>query len=660
MQKVGRADYVCSTDDGASTVRNGGRKLISAVLIAGSLNVSPTSAAPAAPVPPAAATTSAAGVAPATPDVPARAPAELYKAHCAACHEGGVPRAPHSVKFQMLGPRAILAALEHGVMQTQGAALTAAERRSLAEFLGGAALADANAAVPRCDARRATFDVNRPPPLSGWGMTLEGTRFAGAEHAKLSAADVPRLELQWAFAFPGASRARSQPTVGAGAVFVGSQDGTVYALDFESGCVRWTFQADAEVRTSPTLEPWRRGDRGAQPRLWFGDFNGNAYALDARTGRLLWKQRVDEHPRLTLTGSPRYYDGRLYVPMSSSEWAAAADPAYECCTFRGGVVALDARTGQVVWRSYTIPEEPRATGEKNSAGALRRHPAGAPVWNSPTIDVQRRRLYVGTGEAYTSPAAPQSDSVIAYDLDTGRMLWWHQSLPNDAWNMACFIGGGPNCPRENGPDLDIGAPPVLHRLPDGRDVLLVGQKSADVFALDPDTGKLLWKVRYGRGGFAGGVHWGLAASATTLYAPNADTTFLGTEKGEPKPGLYALEPASGAIKWFAPAPKDSCKPETKPACDPGYSPPPTVIPGVVFQPAFDGWLRAYRESDGALLWSFDTVRQYDAVGGLKGQGGSIESAGAIVADGAVLVNSGYLFGGRMPGNVLLKFAAGGR
>ena len=346
--------------------------------------------------------------------------------------------------------------------------------------------------------------------------------------------------------------------------------------------------------------------------------------------------------------------------MSSSEWAAAADPSYECCTFRGGVTALDARTGAVLWRSYTIPEEPRATDARNAAGSLRRHPSGAPVWNSPTIDVKRRRLSVGTGEGYTSPAAAQSDAVVAFDLDTGKMLWWHQSLAKDAWNMACFIGGGPNCPDENGPDLDIGAPPVLHRLPDGSDVLLVGQKSADVFALDPDDGRLLWKVRYGRGGFAGGVHWGLAASPTTLFAPNADTVFLGTEQGEAKPGLFALDPANGAIKWFAPAPKDSCQPGTAPACDAGFSPPPTVRPGVVFQPAFDGWLRAYRETDGALLWAFDTVRTYDAVGGLKGQGGSIESAGAIVADGAVFVNSGYLFGGRMPGNVLLKFTVDGR
>jgi polyvinyl alcohol dehydrogenase (cytochrome) len=541
-------------------------------------------------------------------------------------------------------------------MRTQGAALTGEERRTLAEFLGGAALPVAREAVlARCDASRARFDYGRPPPLAGWGMTLAGSRYVEASKAGLAAADVPRLELKWAFAFPGATRARSQPAVGAGAVYVGSQDGTVYALDFDTGCVRWTFQAEAEVRSSPTLEPWQRGDTRARPRLFFGDFNGNAYAVDATSGKLQWKTRVEGHPRVTITGSPRLFENRLYVPLSSTEWAAAADPAYECCTFRGGVTALDTRDGRVAWRSYTIPQEPKATGERNSAGAVRRHPAGAPVWNSPTIDVERRRLYVGTGEGYTSPAAPQTDAVIAYDLDTGRMLWWHQSLPQDAWNMACFIGGGPNCPAENGPDLDIGAPPILHRLPSGKDVLLVGQKSADVFALDPENGKRVWKVKYGRGGYAGGVHWGMAATPSLLYAPNADTTFLPTERGEPKPGLFALSPQDGSIKWFAPAP-DVCPAAARPACDRGYSPPPTAIPGVVFQPSFDGWLRAYAERDGKLLWSFDTVREFKTVSGEVARGGSIESAGAVVADGQVLVNSGYLFGGRMPGNVLLAFA----
>ena len=225
--------------------------------------------------------------------------------------------------------------------------------------------------------------------------------------------------------------------------------------------------------------------------------------------------------------------------------------------------------------------------------------------------------------------------------------------------MACFIGGGPNCPEENGPDLDIGAPPILARLPDGRDALLVGQKSAHVFALDPDDGRELWRVKYGRGGFAGGVHWGMAYDGRTLFAPNADTVFLGTEEGEAKPGLFALDPATGAIRWFTPNP-DVCAEERKPACDPGLSPPPTTIDGVVFQGGFDGWLRAYDSSSGRIVWQYDTVRDFDTVNGVAGFGGSLESAGPLVVDGHVLVNSGYLFGGRMPGNVLLVFSVGGK
>jgi polyvinyl alcohol dehydrogenase (cytochrome) len=591
-----------------------------------------------------------------TPDGPGVA---LYGKYCASCHDSGIPRAPPSVEFALIGPRAVLDALETGAMQSQGLVLSADERLVLAEYLGGGKVrSDAGAGLKLCDASHATFDVGRPPPLAGWSMTLEGTRHVTSRVAGLEEQDLPRLALKWAFAFPGATRARSQPTIGGGALYVGSQDGTVYALDFATGCVRWTFRADAEVRSSPVLEPWRNGDRTARPRLWIGDFIGNAYALDAATGRQLWKTRVDEHPRLTLTGSPRYFDGRLYVPMSSNEWASAADPAYECCTFRGGVVALDATSGRIVWRSYVIPEAPRATGERNAAGAIRRQPAGAPVWNSPTIDVRRRRLYVGTGQSYTSPAAPQSDAVVAFDLDNGHLLWWYQSLSGDAWNMACLVGDGSNCPRAHGLDLDVGTSPVLQKLTTGGEVLLAGQKSGDVFALNPEDGKLLWKVKLGRGGFVGGVHWGLAASSGTLFAPIADTAVLGTEQGEPKPGLFALDPASGAVKWFAAAP-DVCPQALKPACDRGYSAPPTSIPGAVFQPSLDGWLRAYRERDGELLWSFNTAREFGTVSGEKAHGGSIESAGAVIADGGVIVSSGYLFGRRMPGNILLMFTKGG-
>lgn len=595
------------------------------------------------------------GVAPATTN---RSGKEIASTICATCHaKGDVPRAPHFVQFPMIGPRGILEALETGAMRSQGAMLTAAERRAVAEYLGESSLSGSEAhPIVRCTGAALKFDFGRPPALNGWGMTRENTRFIAEPGIK--ADDIPRLAVKWAFAIPGATRSRSQPTVGGGALFFGGQDGTVYALDLDTGCARWNFKADAEIRSSPTLESWKAGDTHAHPHLYLGDFVGNAYALDAVTGTLVWKTHVDSHPMVTLTGSPKLFEGRLYVPMSSNEWASAANPTYECCTFRGGVAALNARTGRLIWRSYAIPKAPMATGERNSAGALRYAPAGAPIWNSPSIDAKRRRLYVGSGEAYTSPAAPQSDSVLAFDLDTGKQVWFYQSLAHDAWNMSCFIGGGPNCPLENGPDLDIGASVALHRLPNGREIILAGQKSSDAFALDLD-GKVLWKRRLGRGGVVGGIHWGIAVSPDTLYAPIADTTVLGTEKGERKPGIYALEPATGAIKWFAPAP-DVCPPEKKPACDPGYSAPPTAIPGAVFVGSFDGWMRAYRESDGALLWSFDTTRSFNTVSGDTAHGGAIESAGPVITEGRVIASSGYLFGGRMAGNVVLMLSVDGK
>lgn len=589
-----------------------------------------------------------------------REPVALYTQACAQCHEGGVPRAPHAVEFQMLGPEQIYRALTVGAMQAQGATLSDEEKRSLAEFLGGREMKPSGEALQAaplnmCSGERARFDLSRPPPLAGWGLTPGNHRFVPSDVARLSARDIPKLEVLWAFGFPGATRARSQPTVAAGAAYLGSQDGTVYALDLDTGCVRWTFTADAEVRNSPVVESWPAGDRNAKPRLFIGDFDAIVYALDARTGALLWKTEVDAHPRATLTGSPRLFEDRLYVPVSSTEWAAAADPSYECCTFRGGVVALDARTGRKLWHAYTIPQEPKPTGKRNSAGAVLHGPAGAPVWGSPTIDTKRRRLYVGTGEAYTSPAAATSDAVLAFDLDSGKLLWHHQSIAGDAWNMACFIGGGPNCPPENGPDLDIGAPPILARLDRDRELLLVGQKSADVFALDPDrNGALVWKRRIGRGGYAGGVHWGMSLAGRTLYAPNADTKFLPSEAPLPAdPGVHALEAATGQSIWFTPAP-DVCG-DRKPACDPGPSAAVTSIPGAVFAGAFDGHLRAYDAATGKVLWDFDTAREFETVNGVSASGGSIESAGPVVVDSKVLVNSGYLFGGRMAGNVLLVF-----
>jgi polyvinyl alcohol dehydrogenase (cytochrome) len=584
-------------------------------------------------------------------------PEALYQAHCAQCHDGGVARAPHRVSFEMLGAKAIYTALTEGAMKAQGGVLSDEERIALAEHLSGQALgAVPEVAVQRCEGSPASAGAFPEPALAGWGLTLENTRFVQAADAGLSREDVPELELKWAFAYPGATRARSQPTVVGDTVYVGSQSGEVYALDLEQGCARWIFPAEAEVRSAVTVTR-----EGGSPAAYFGDFAGNVYRVDARTGELQWRTSLDDHPALTITGSPRYFDGRLFVPMSSTEWASAADPGYACCTFRGGVAALSAQTGERLWTTHSIPETPAPSGKKNALGVSLLAPSGAPVWNSPTIDARRGLLYVGTGESYTSPAHRNSDSVLAMDLETGELRWSYQALAGDAWNMACNLAEGQraNCPEEDGPDLDFGAPPVLWRGPDGRELLLAGQKSGMVHALDPaQDGKLVWRRRVGRGGFAGGVHWGMATDGDRLFVPNADTDFIGKWKGERKPGLFALDPASGETLWFTPA-GDHCAQADKPACDPGLSAAVTAIPGVVFAGGFDGMLKAYDAGSGDVLWSFNTNDDFPAIAGGVARGGSIESDGPVVYDGHLLVNSGYLFGGRMAGNALLVFSVGG-
>lgn len=572
----------------------------------------------------------------------------LFDENCAVCHLGGVPKAPHLIEFQIIGADTIEKALTSGVMKQQAADLSTAEIGALATFLGGTATT--SKPVKMCKANTINTD-GASPAFEGWGLTLEGTRYIPDTIAKLPKNQVSNLSLKWAFAYPNATRARSQPVYYANHILVGGQDGRVFALDFETGCATWSFQADAEVRNAVNIAK----SNGRMIAL-FGDIKGHVYAVDAKTGKLIWRKLVNDHPDVTLTGSPRLYKDSLYVTLSSKEWASAADPGYECCTFRGGVVKLDIHSGDIAWTSYTIPQKPEATGELNDVGARRFHPAGAPVWNSPTIDEKRGVLYVGTGEGYTSPAAPTSDSVLAIDLESGQVRWHYQSISGDAWNMACFIGGGPNCPEENGPDLDIGAPPVLMSTPDGKDVLIGGQKSGDVFALDPDDkGALLWRNKIGRGGFAGGVHWGLATDGTSIFAPIADTAFSEDEIAAGRAGLFSLDPKTGDVNWMTPA-KDVCSDDDKPACDPGLSAAVTAIKDVVFAGAFDGHLRAYDSVTGKIIWDFDTNKEFETVNGEIANGGSIESDGPVIIDGHVLVNSGYLFGSRMPGNVLLVFS----
>jgi polyvinyl alcohol dehydrogenase (cytochrome) len=570
-------------------------------------------------------------------------PARLYAGRCASCHEGAQAIVPYGkAVFKRMTPQAVMATMD-GVMAQQARTLSDRQRTVLAEFLTGRKLGDppASPAPPACAEWQNRYDMNRPPSVAGWGMTPGNTRMIGGSAARLAAADVPRLRVKWAFAFPGAVRARVQPTVAGGSVYVGSEDGTVYALDEDSGCVRWQFKADAEIRTAVAVSPWPSGDWTAAPSVYFGDEAGQAYRLDARTGQLAWKVRVDNHPDAAVTGTPVLYDGRLYVPVAATEWAAAADPDYECCTFRGGVTALDAATGARVWKSWAIDHDTRLTGDTNAAGSPTWSPAGAPVWGSPAIDAARKRLYIATDSAYALPAPAASDAVIALDLETGKPVWRYQATGGDAWNLSCATVSKVNCPRRYGLGAGFAAPPMLLRLPGGRELVLAGQKSGDVHALDAQTGRLVWRQRLGRGGFGGGIRGGMASDGAALYVPVADSAFLTQGGGQPRPGLFALDLASGRPLWFAPG------------GGAGLSAAVTAIPGVVLAGGHDGVLRAYDAASGGVIWSLDTTPAVPTVSGETAHGGSIDGGGPVVADGKVFVTSGSLDGGRAPGNVLL-------
>jgi polyvinyl alcohol dehydrogenase (cytochrome) len=244
-----------------------------------------------------------------------------------------------------------------------------------------------------------------------------------------------------------------------------------YALDKDTGCVRWAYRASAEVRTPVIIEGWERLQAPARrPLAYFADLIARVYAVDATTGKLIWVVKADDHPNATVTGAPVLYDGRLYVPVSSLEVTSAADPKYPCCSFRGSVLALDGQSGATLWKSYTIDEPPRETG-RTTAGTPILAPSGAPVWNSQTIDAARGLLYVGTGENYSSPANDRSDALLAFELATGRLAWHRQKTAGDAWNVACMMLGNPNCPSENGPDVDFGASAIIARDRNGRDLL---------------------------------------------------------------------------------------------------------------------------------------------------------------------------------------------
>lgn len=585
--------------------------------------------------------------------------AQLFQKNCAGCHDsatGASGRIPQVAVLRTMTPLAIQKTLESGVMKAQAAPLSADERSRLANFIGKAVTVERkrDEIANPCPAGAPFRDG---PSWASWAGNLGNTRFQSAKDAGFTADDLPRLKLKWAFAFEDTSGLRSQPAVYRGRVFAGGQDGSVYSLDTASGCVHWTTMVQSQVRSGIVI-----GEARGEPALFFGDSAGFVYALDAASGRELWKMRPDEHPASTMTATPVFHQGKLYVGVASREEALSVATAYACCTFRGSELALDASTGKPLWRTYTIAEQAKAR-PKTKHGAAAYGPSGAGVWTAPVLDPERDTMYITTGDNYSDPPTSLSDALVALRMSNGEILWSKQFTAKDAWNSSCQLAGKVNCPDSDGPDFDFASSAILVSLPNGKRALLLGQKSAVVYGVDPDRrGQILWQARIGEGGTVGGIEWGSATDGRNVYVALSDIRFGLQRKPNSNDRVYDLNPTKGGgmfafrvdngeRMWQTPPP--GCG-DRRP-CSPAQSAAVTAIPGVVFSGAEDGHLRGYSTANGKILWDFDTAREYKTVNGAPGRGGAIDVAGPVVAGGMLFAVSGYPSRGGLPGNVLLAF-----
>jgi polyvinyl alcohol dehydrogenase (cytochrome) len=587
----------------------------------------------------------------------------LYRDHCAACHEqAGATRAPALTGLKQMNHARVRYALTRGSMRAHAEALDRQQMDALLAYITGTAEGHYQApASARCEDAAVDLD---PVAVGRWGFDDANTAFRGPPHTELHAGNVSRLRLKWAFGVPNTSDMRAQPVVAGDTVFLSTVSGALFALDRDRGCVKWTYHADTPLRTALHL-----GTSGGRPTLFFGDFGAEIAAVDAATGELTWRRDVGLFEWSTSTGSPVQHGTRLFVPISSYEVGVARRDDHPCCRSHGAVRALDADSGGILWTTHTTREAvPTYLSE---AGVQQWGPSGATVWTTPAIDAKRNLIYVGTGQNSSSPATATSDAILALDMRTGAIRWIYQATAGDAYNDACTQWpNGANCPPEQGPDHDFGASVIIATNSAGNDVLLAGQKSGEVHALDPDDGgRPLWRRRLSQGSWLGGVHWGMALEGTRLLVPVADPEYPIPDY-EPRPGLYALHVDDGRVLWERPIQRGCdttmdayyARTEPWPECSYfyGYSAAAAAVPGAVFTAALDGSVTAYATADGTPLWRFETARPFSTVNGVEAHGGSIDSAGVQPAGRMLFVQSGYSWFGQMPGNVFLAFELGSR
>jgi polyvinyl alcohol dehydrogenase (cytochrome) len=595
---------------------------------------------------------------------PASNGSEIFEQRCKSCHDPAIERAPGRAELAARPRADIVLALTSGIMAPMAQGLSAEQIQSVAAYLTPETRFPAAPSTPAVAADRMCA-VN-PPIKAGrndWssaGFDDESSRYQS--NPGLKAADVPKLKLKWAFSMSGGG----QPTVIGDWLFTTNRSGKFYALDAKTGCVHWVVN-DVVSRTTPLVVR-----DSISPSGW-ATFVAVASrvvrAFDAQTGAEIWKSEVlESHQSSVLSGSPVISGARIFVPISSIEEATAMRRDYVCCTFRGSLAALDVKTGKLLWKSFMI-SAPLQTIHREGKDLL--GPAGAAVWAAPTVDRKRGLIYVVTGDSYTDVDTDGADAVVAIDMQTGYVKWRNQVTAHDNFVIGCGPNAAGNCPTKVGPDYDFGASPILFTLKGGKQVLLAGQKSGIAYGFDPDSGALLWKTQVGAGSALGGIEWGIAADRDYLFTPVSDLLRLRADAMAPassnmaaKPGIYALDPATGRIVWQAPAPVAPCHyaadKEKASSCVRAQSAAPAAMPGVVFSGTMDGWFRAYDAKTGKIVWEYSTTAQtYDTVNGVSGQpGGGIDGMGPTIAGGMVYTMSGFNGAARVGSNgvnVLLAF-----
>ena len=607
---------------------------------------------------------------------------KLFDKHCSSCHDNPAMHAPSREALSGFSKETVMVALEFGKMQPMAAHLSKQERGLIAIYLAGSAPADDWIAEHSCNIPAAD---NRKEYVTNWGFGNANRRFVPATAAGIDRDNVAGLELAWSLAFPKVTDMRSQPAIIGDTMYFGDKTGKVYAIDRKSGCIRRHTEVLSGIRSAITVATLGSGKK----LLVFADSMASIYALDPDTLKTIWQQAARIYETSVITGSISFHNDRLFVPVSSYEVAVSGSPSHVCCKSHGGVIALDATSGAQLWQWHGTADA-TLQGQNRDGGDLY-GPSGVSVWSTPAVDPKRNRIYIGTGENLSHPVTDTSDAIIALDMDSGALAWRFQALAGDAWNAAC-LNGGANCPQNPGGDFDFGASVIMAELPDGRELLLAGQKSGDVYALNPDPagdeGEVVWHRRVSNAGIGpdlaqsttnGGVHWGMALSGERVLVAAADPERVRPDY-IPKPGLHALNLASGEVLWFQPVTR-GCEiaEEDKPMiglqnmragkkieladqyrCSFYYGLSAAVLatPELVFSAGLDGRVRAFDIASGEILWQAETAKPFAADNGVTGHGGAVDVSGQVLADGWLYVQSGYSMFGQLPGNVLLAYRVG--